>query len=585
MKKTFSLWMLGIAAMLASCSQEEMLQGATSHKSMTTITATVSDGMKTRAIPASDDELAAIQRCKLVVYAEGATTNPVAEQTVTEQSNNSFTFTLDLDEGNYDFYCWADDGTSYNLDNGLGSITVATTDNKPGIAHEGKILAQKSGEPITIPLQHAVAKVVLQTTADITADKAASVTVQTHTGYSVFDEKVTASTSSITETKAIATTGATETNPAEVLLFYVLVDKDEEPQASVTVAYGGGDEIEIANVPIKADCRTILKGDLTALAFPETNVTATLDQIWDGDEVENIVFNVTSKSSDDLLQYLNNTVGNNTGMTVRLSGTLTEEHFTKALREFLSDHEDADLTLDLSQTKNTIIPTSAFSYTDWDGSQTRTWDSKGLSSIILPECLTTIERGAFYGCSNLKSVDLTHVTNIGRYAFYDCSSLSDITFPAGDFNIQGCVFTGTAWLEQFSEFAIPSTCIFADDYGWGLLEDSHIVSVTIPEDYKGSYVNLLRKMESLESVTIEGDITSIGEACFHLSKKLTTLDLSACTQVPAIENYAFGGVGNEMDVTQITVYVKDADMEAKFEAEGSPWIQRGFTKEKIQVKP
>lgn len=387
--------------------------------------------------------------------------------------------------------------------------------------------------------------------------------------------------------KSVTTTGtngASETNPSEVLSFYVLVDKNEEPQARVTVAYDG-DAIEVANVPIRADYRTVLKGDLTALAFPMTTVTATLDQIWDGDEVENIVFNVTSKSADDLLQYLNNTVGNKTGMTVRLSGTLTDEHFTAALREFLSDHEDANLTLDLSQTKNTTIPRYAFYYIDWVDSQVKTWDSKGLSSIILPECLTTIEPWAFKGCSNLKSVDLTHVTNIGRYAFNGCSSLSDITFPGGDFNIQGGVFTETAWLKQFSEFTIPSTWIFADDYGYGLLHESHIVSVTIPEDYKGSYVNLLWKTESLESVTIEGDITSIGEACFHLCKKLTTLDLSACTQVPVIEDYAFGGVGNETDVTQITVYVKDADMEAKFEAEDSPWMQQGFTKEKIQVKP
>lgn len=278
MRKTISLWMLGIVAMLASCSQDETLQDATSHKSMTTITATVSDGMKTRATPASDEELAAIQRCKLVVYNAGvATGDPVKSAEGTRDGDN-FTFNLDLAEGNYDFYCWADDGTSYNLENGLGNITVAEGKN-PSIAHEGKVLAQKSGESVTIQLQHAVAKVVLQTTADITADKSASVTVLTHTGYSVFDEKVAASTSSITETKAVATTEATEANPVDVLSFYVLVDQDEEPQASVTVAYGD-DEIKVANVPIKADCRIVLKGDLTSLAFPETTVTARLDTDW-----------------------------------------------------------------------------------------------------------------------------------------------------------------------------------------------------------------------------------------------------------------------------------------------------------------
>lgn len=358
--------MLGIAAMLASCSQENALQDVTTHNRATTITATVSDGMKTRATSASDNELAAIQRCKLVVYAKGNTANPVAEQTATEQSDNSFTFTLDLDEGEYDFYCWADDGTSYNLENGLGSITVAG--DKPGIAHEGKALAQKSGAPIAIPLQHAVAKVILQTTANITAEKNASVTVQTHAGYSVFDGKVTEGTSSITETKAIATTDATADNPAEVLSFYVLVDKNEEPQASVTVAYGD-DDIEVANVPIKADCRTILKGDLTALAFPETTVTAKLDTDWDDETKEfpvdinttthTITLTQTGKLTGD---FITAAVGE--GSELIISGdNMNEDDFT-TLKSWMNANKDKGMSITLEDV--TSLPDGALFMNEGD---------------------------------------------------------------------------------------------------------------------------------------------------------------------------------------------------------------------------
>lgn len=468
MRKNISIWMLGIAAMLASCSQEEILQDATSHKNVTTITATVSDGMKTRATPASDEELAAIHRCKLVVYAEGETTNPVAEQTVREQSNNSFTFTLDLDEGNYDFYCWADDGTSYNLDNGLGSITVATTTgNKPGIAHEGKVLAQKSGEPVTIPLQHAVAKVVLQTTADITADKPASVTVQTHTGYSVFDEKVTASTSSITETKAIATTGATEANPTEVLSFYVLVDKDEEPQASVTVAYGD-DKIKVANVPIKADCRIVLKGDLTSLAYPETTVTATLDTDWD-EETKGFPVDINATTHT---------------ITLAQKGKLTEEDITAAIGE------GSELII------------SGDNMNEDDFTTLKTWmyelyanDDKKLISITLEDVTSLPDRALFmnedeeYGVNNLYVLKLPKVTTIGNNAIclYNMEELwitakgniTDNGWAATAFNSSMKLYVNEDKKEGGN--ATP-TVTYNDDYGfrlywWGTGASQHIYYV------------------------------------------------------------------------------------------------------------
>ena len=40
--------------------------------------------------------------------------------------------------------------------------------------------------------------------------------------------------------------------------------------------------------------------------------------------------------------------------------------------------------------------------------------------------------GAFYGCTSLSSITLPEgLTTIGEYAFRDCTSLSSITFPEG----------------------------------------------------------------------------------------------------------------------------------------------------------
>lgn len=52
-----------------------------------------------------------------------------------------------------------------------------------------------------------------------------------------------------------------------------------------------------------------------------------------------------------------------------------------------------------------------------------------LESITLPESLTTVGAYAFYGCTSLKTVDLSNVTSIGNYAFSNCYGLEYIVIP------------------------------------------------------------------------------------------------------------------------------------------------------------
>lgn len=53
-------------------------------------------------------------------------------------------------------------------------------------------------------------------------------------------------------------------------------------------------------------------------------------------------------------------------------------------------------------------------------------DCKKLTSVTLPDCLTVVGDYAFYNCSSLTSIDLTHVISIGQQAFAWCSDLTDI---------------------------------------------------------------------------------------------------------------------------------------------------------------
>ena len=67
-----------------------------------------------------------------------------------------------------------------------------------------------------------------------------------------------------------------------------------------------------------------------------------------------------------------------------------------------------------------------------------------LTSVTIPNSVTSIDSYAFSGCSNLTSITIGNsVTSIGNYAFLNCSSLTSITIPEdvssiGDRTFEGC---------------------------------------------------------------------------------------------------------------------------------------------------
>ena len=160
MKKTIFL-MLGMAAMLASCSQDE-LDGALG-SGTTVITATVDDGIATRST--YDNDEVDITRCLLEVRdGEG---NLVGKQhETTKGTDDTYTFTvrgLDPDT-EYTYAFWADNGTAYTATD-LTAVTMVDEKEAEALAFSGTTTG-KPGE-ISTELTHAVAKVTLKTTGTL----------------------------------------------------------------------------------------------------------------------------------------------------------------------------------------------------------------------------------------------------------------------------------------------------------------------------------------------------------------------------------------------------------------------------------
>lgn len=62
-------------------------------------------------------------------------------------------------------------------------------------------------------------------------------------------------------------------------------------------------------------------------------------------------------------------------------------------------------------------------------------DNKAITSVTLPENVTTIEGQAFMGCTALTDIDLGSVQQISPYAFDSCTSLNNVVIPPTVTNI------------------------------------------------------------------------------------------------------------------------------------------------------
>ena len=74
-----------------------------------------------------------------------------------------------------------------------------------------------------------------------------------------------------------------------------------------------------------------------------------------------------------------------------------------------------------------------------------------LTSLSLPEDITSIGSFAFYGCRSLTSLSLPEgITSIWNYTFYDCCRLANFSLPNSIASIGDCAFYGCRGLTSLS---------------------------------------------------------------------------------------------------------------------------------------
>lgn len=188
-----------------------------------------------------------------------------------------------------------------------------------------------------------------------------------------------------------------------------------------------------------------------------------------------------------------------------------------------------------------------------------------LTSVSLPDTLTTIKGSAFPFCLALQSIEIPDsVTTIESYAFSKCHLLKDVIISRGLTEIDYGVFFQCG-LERVS---IPENvndiggkafahCINLTevDLPDGLLEIgdeafygcSNLAEITLPDGLTSIRYSAFRDCDSLTSVIVPDSVTSIGYNCFNSCSLLESVVLP--NGLTEIESSMFGGCSNLTSVT------------------------------------
>ena len=87
-----------------------------------------------------------------------------------------------------------------------------------------------------------------------------------------------------------------------------------------------------------------------------------------------------------------------------------------------------------------------------------------LTELTIPEDITKIKGYAFLGCSSIKKVNISdNVTSIGNYAFYDCDALTSIIIPNNVTSIGNYAFENC---EALTSVTIGSGVTFIGKYAF-----------------------------------------------------------------------------------------------------------------------
>ena len=168
----------------------------------------------------------------------------------------------------------------------------------------------------------------------------------------------------------------------------------------------------------------------------------------------------------------------------------------------------------------------------------------GITEYVIPDSVTSIGKAAFFGCKSLTSITIPDgVTSIGEMAFFGCSSLTAFYDKFASADNRCLIVDGV--LKSFApagitEYVIPDSVTSIGDYAF--VDCKSLTSVTISNSATSIGDYAFADCGSLTSIIIPNSVTSIGNSAFFGCESLTSVAIP--DSVTSIGDRAFVGGGS-----------------------------------------
>ena len=159
----------------------------------------------------------------------------------------------------------------------------------------------------------------------------------------------------------------------------------------------------------------------------------------------------------------------------------------------------------------------------------------GLTSIDLPDGLTSIEDYAFTDCTGLTSIDLPDgLMSIGMGAFGNCTGLTSIDLPAGLTSIEGSTFSYCTGLTSID---LPDGLTSIGT--WAFSECTGLTSIDLPDGVTMIGICAFMDCTGLTSIDLPDGGTHIGYKAFYGCTSLTTVGMPANLDLEEVDDDVF----------------------------------------------